>query len=338
MAPTPPRPIAAPRRGLNARLRVAVLALCTLGACGDEGTRATVVVRSELPMGALDEVRVQVQRGDEAPIERLLAIGPGASDFPVRVPLVHDSGALGPIEVTVIGRGPAGLEVTGGADPFYFVVGESLTIPVLLSPACVDVACAEGERCVDGVCQGIVVSDAGPGDLGTPDMSEPDLGPMCAAGCDCVLDECVGVNCDCEAGCECALTCPPGQSCDHLHCKDPGTSCTVNAQGADTVDVNCDDAQCTSVDVRGTANAYVRCHKNAACCIVDCTGASNCFVDCEPDAYCRVDCTDASNCGFVETGSCWTDDGPIACGGNVQVCGQPTCPPDDACYPGIDSD
>ena len=253
--------------------------------------------------------------------------------FPVRVPLRYEAGPLGPITVAAEGRGPGGTTVTGGAQAFYFEVGETLTIPVTLVEACRDVSCGAGERCEDGRCVSDEVPDGGPG---APDLGQPDLGvdmgrpPICdpgAAVCECSLTGCDGNNCDCENGCACDLTCPPGQDCDHLHCKDADTECTIDAAGGSNIDVNCDGAWCTDVNLRDVSNADVRCHKDDACCIVDCRGASNCRVSCESGAYCRLDCGAGAdeNCRFEE---CWADENPLDCGGGVFVCGAARCPDD----------
>lgn len=324
---------------------LALVLVTALAACGDTATSAVVVIRSELPAGSVEQLRIEVTRGSDATQERRISVGPGGgADFPVRAPLVHRGGPLGPIRVAVVGTGTGG-EVTGSADPFYFVVGDELTIPVTLTRDCVDVRCGEDERCVAGACRPVMLPDGGPQDGGPPDGGPLDAGidmlPMCAPGCDCFLDEeCRDPDgrCECKGGCDCELYCRPGETCGELKCKDADTTCAITAEDASEVTVNCDDAQCTSVNVRGVSNAVVKCKKDNGCCIVDCTGASNCFVDCEEEAYCRVDCTGASNCGFVDEGSCWADDNPLDCGGGVQVCGATSCPPDDACYPGVEPD
>ena len=337
------------RAAAHPRAILAILAISALGGCGEETTGANVVIYSELPAGSLDRIEVRVTRANDIPQERMVAIGPDAVQFPVEVPLRYEAGPLGPLVVGVEGRGPGGLVVTGGANAFDFVVGERLTIPVRLTAACTDVVCGDDERCEEGSCVGVVEpsvdmgspdgADLGSGDMGPGDLGPPDMGPgVCdpdAPVCYCSLDSCAGTNCDCEGGCACDLSCMPGQDCDHLHCKNSGSRCDVQARGAGNVDVDCDDAQCTSVDVQQTSNATVRCHKSNACCIVDCRGASNCFVDCEPGAYCALDCAGASNCGFS---SCWAEGNPLDCGG-IRVCGATACPADtQVCMPGAEID
>ena len=314
---------------------------CAVGlmACGDDTTGATVVVYSELPAGSFETVSVRVARGTEIPLERMAAIGPADLDFPLRVPLVYEAGALGPVVVAVEARGAGGLVVTGGADAFYFELGDTLTIPVTLSLACRDVVCSHGERCVDGTCVMVdppdpdagVGDDDGGVDLGPvipPDLGPPGVCDPTAAECYCALDACTvdDDKCDCEGGCLCDLTCSAGQDCDHLHCKDAATECTVAARGGGQVDVDCDGARCPVVDVRDTTDTKVKCHKDS-CCLVDCSGADNCEVSCESGSYCTLNCAGATDCGFS---GCWADEGSIDCGG-IRICGVESCPPDLGC-------
>ena len=137
----------------RARTCAAALALLTLGACAAPSpTRVWLIVDSDLPRDALDEIEIEVDgRAIGAHREtRRVAFGPETA-LPMTLPITHAGGAMGPIEVRVRARG--GVDVEQRAR-FEFVLGRELELHMELMQACVDVRCGRDETCRGGTCTG----------------------------------------------------------------------------------------------------------------------------------------------------------------------------------------
>jgi len=250
---------------------VIALAAVALGVgCGDR-TEIVVVTDTDLQVpGEIDRVRFVVvgPRGVEKTADASLASTPR----PVTLGLVHAGGALGPLDVTVIGE-LAGTEVIRRRARTAFVQGETLELRMDLLAGCAGVACEMDQTCVSTACTSIEIDpaslppwsgrpqaldgavrdggrDAGPPRDGAPDTgmdASPDLDAGvdggCGGGCDdavpCTVDECVDGAC--------AHTADDGLCDDAMACTidacDSATGCTHTAD-----DTLCDDGLACSAD------------------------------------------------------------------------------------------
>jgi hypothetical protein len=115
-----------------------------------------------------------------------------ARPLPRTLSLLHETGALGPFNVSVSGRVGGGVVVSRQAS-FTFVPGETRVLVMHLSAACRTTACGGAETCTENGCRGVDVPESaleewtgspptlgggGPVDSGTPDTAPP----MCMDG------------------------------------------------------------------------------------------------------------------------------------------------------------
>ena len=266
--------------------------------------------------------------------------------LPVVLPIVRESGPLGPIVVVAQGLSE-GEPVVSRVARFHFVEGRSIVVPMNLARDCVGVTCNEAETCVDGRCvdrdvgtdAGVALPDSGTADANTPDAPSdggradvdarsgstdagpPDAGwPGCPEGCGTCDQTCVDRACECTRGCGCGLTCVgEGVDCEDVKCDGVGAVCTVDADGASNVRGKCEHEATCHVDAESVSNLTYEC-KSGAHCDVACTDVSNCRVACTGGAVCRLTCTRTSTC---EHTSC---DGIVTvCLDGSRVCNGP-CP------------
>lgn len=211
--------------GLRAAL---VLGAAVLAACGDR-TEIVVVTDTDLSVPAeLDGVRFVVvgPNGDEK-----TALADLDGERPVTLGLLHGGGALGPLDVTVVGE-RSGAEVLRRRARTGFVEGETLMLRMDLLARCTGASCPAEQSCGETGCASVEIdpaslppwsgnppplepggdagplpdggpgpSDAGPDaaarDAGRDGSTEPDAG--CGGGCDdgveCTVDECVDGAC-----------------------------------------------------------------------------------------------------------------------------------------------
>lgn len=306
-------------------MRIALIFAVVLSVgCTGAPTELRLEVDSDLPVpGELARVRVTVDaRTLGGRIQQREISLASANELPLRFPIVHAGGPLGPLAIRVTGLSDT--EIVAGQDmSLSFIAGRSVLVPVELSSACRDVRCPMGHVCADGICVPTTVDDAGAGvmDAAMPDAGPgtamPDAGPVDAGGACPAVRECRD-RCDCEdSSCGCALECRAGEDCE-AHCD---ADCEVNARATSNLHVHCRSASCR-IDAREASNVdHVRCERGADC-EVDCEGASNCTVECTSGSRCLVRCADTSNCEIRDCGELDDDDDSMLrrCDGDVLVC------------------
>ena len=265
---------------------------------------------------ALTELVVQVEARDFA-LERGTLVIDGAaigharvereidaSMLPASLTVIHGGGPLGPVHLELSGVDADGGRVTTSAQ-VDFIMGRSLVVPLVLSPSCAAVQCAGNETCRAGVCEPLVMVDAGMGmmDAGATDMEMPDAGPMDMAvadtGFDAGNDMCAPLcsgDCECDPACEsCTLSCTEGSDCSP-ECKDE--DCSIVARRASTADMKCDgNARC---EISGETDAVIDVHcKGRSTCVVDCSNTRECLVRCDRNATCEITgCGERDSCGY----------------------------------------
>ncbi|HEX2677074.1 MAG TPA: hypothetical protein VHM19_10555 [Polyangiales bacterium] len=155
--------------------------LALLAACGSDKTQLTqivVVVDSDLKVPSeLDHVTIEVSGAISMPTaDADLKTKP----LPRSIGIVHEGGALGPIEVRVTGSA-SGTVVVERSASVYFEKGRSLLLRMPLSSSCVGMlSCGSGKTCMDGSCKGSDVSDLP--DLGSGGVTGFDAGGGSVAG------------------------------------------------------------------------------------------------------------------------------------------------------------
>ncbi|MFO0712933.1 MAG: hypothetical protein U0353_23970 [Sandaracinus sp.] len=233
------------RLGVSASLLCAAMAsLVSTGCSNRPVTEVVVVVRTTYAVPtALDGVRIEARRAGGA-----IQMSEGAwmvASEPRILGLVHDGGALGPIDVSVVGMlGPD--EIVTRDASFSFVEGEIRRVELWLVPECATgVSTCRGSETCDpgGVCRTTTVApgellpwtgsvdgvDAGMGastDSGTsPDGGDAGVGPPDAARFDAATCCPIGslphvASTSCESG-TCVLTCesPWGDCSAELGCE-----------------------------------------------------------------------------------------------------------------------
>ena len=299
-------------------------ALALTASCTSPPTELRLEIHSNLPVPEeLERVRVTVDArtiGDRLQLREIVL--EDAGELPLRFPVVHAGGPLGPLSIRVVGMRAS--EVVAGQDmTLSFIAGRSVLVPVELSSACRDVRCPMDHVCADGACLPTGGPDGGTveRDAGAPDAGGRDAGPGEDAGRACPeVRECAD-RCDCEdTTCGCALQCREGEDCE-AHCD---ADCEVRARGVSNLHVHCRGASCR-IDARDVSNTeHVRCERGADC-EVDCEGASNCHVECKSGSACLVRCAGASNCDVRDCGDLDEDvdegGGDLRrCAGDVLVC------------------
>ena len=80
----------------------------------------------------------------------------GVGSLPFTLGLADGTTGTGPVTVTVTGN-LQGSPVVQRVAQLSFVVGETLTYEIVLSPNCVNVACSSGDTCDNGSCRSVVV-------------------------------------------------------------------------------------------------------------------------------------------------------------------------------------
>ena len=290
-----------------------VLCSAVLGCGGDAEpvTELLVVVDSDLPVPAeLDAVRVEVTGAMAASATGSLT-GPGATPLPRTVGLVHRGGALGPIEVNVVGtRG--GTEVIRARAITSFVSGRTLILPMMLARTCAGVTCGAGRTCSASDC---VSADVDPETLEEWNGEVPRLdGGQCfpfEERCDGDDDDCDGrVDEGFDLASDPANCGACGTSCARAHATAScaAGACTVGAcdTGFDDCNASADDgcetelatsaAHCGACDAACTIpNAGSSC-VDSACTIDACAPG---FADCDADASngCEAATTTLTDCG-----------------------------------------
>lgn len=303
-----------------------VLALCVAVAagCSEPLTEAVVRVSSDLTVpDELDEVRFQVDTSaiDERSSARGVTLGDGGAQLPVTLTLVHDGGALGPVEVTAIGL-RQGTEIVSRTARFHFLRGRTLTVQLDLDRRCISPGCETvlpdggGDAGTAPSLDGGPVTEPGRSDAGP--APEPDAGePVCPAGCACTMG-CGSTTCHCSTGCPCTFTCTPGEDCEKVYCEGVGTTCELDAhEGSNVRDIRCDEGATCEFDGSGASNVAVKCEHGSSC-FVDCTNVTNCEVQCK-DSSCLVECAGTSECDILEC------DGEVLRCGTQLACGR-ACP------------
>ena len=305
-------------------MRRALLLVCvaTLG-CGDPVTEIVLVIDTDIPSVDGFEVVADFEDGPQRSTADL-----GQQAAPRQLVLIHEGGALGPIDLRIEATG-GGATLASVERRVSFERGESLTLRVFLSQACSPGDCGAGSTCGnDGRCRpGEVLPceyegrecdmDAGGMDAGGPDAGAPDAGvdsgpgdagtPMCPDG-PCTSTLLCPSDCRCES--RCLVRCAPGTDCSP-ECENGGR-CAIDVRGARSANVLCDQASC-EVWAMGARSVTVTVTDSSSA-EIDCTGASSCTVDCVDDA-CLVDCTD------VPAGDCSLNGcTPSSCAGDVLVC------------------
>ncbi|HEX6241716.1 MAG TPA: hypothetical protein VFZ61_12500 [Polyangiales bacterium] len=153
-----------------------VLALWACGAETSEATQLVLEVDSDLRApGDIEQVSVRLEGAEAQSASADLT----QRALPRSLGLVHAGGPLGPFVVHVVGTRD-GAVVVEASRRVTFESGRTLHVSVFLGSACLEVACGEGDSCVQGDCQPMPEQDAGtPGsepEAGAPDGGELDAG------------------------------------------------------------------------------------------------------------------------------------------------------------------
>ena len=327
-----------------------LVCVALLASCTPERTEILVVVDTDLMAPtAIDEVRLTVARGGEAPrvAQKSLRF---TDDLPVTLGLVHRDGPLGPVEIVASGHleGSAlGLERVARLD---FRREATVVLRLDLLARCQDVVCGLGETCGPHGCRSIDLAPDEvrryPNDLGRLDGSvvadgagmdgsaDPDAavavdggpsmdgGPVVDGGP--IADSGTAMACDpactCPGGDTCSLACATATSC-MVSCQG-GTDCTVDGADNQALVMQCGRRASCAVDARRTVGAEVVCD-NQSSCEVDCSDSTGCSVDCgSPNATCLLRCVGADT--TCDISACRAG-APTACADDVLVCGR-ACP------------
>lgn len=127
-----------------------LLAALVLSACAEESaTQILVVVDSDFPAGALDEVRVRAKLADAAPTAFNAATR--SHSGPMTFALFHGGGPLGPLRVEVEGVSGGDVRVQRTAEA-AFVAGKIMVLRMDLFAGCADMICNE-QSCGAGGCE-----------------------------------------------------------------------------------------------------------------------------------------------------------------------------------------
>ena len=129
-----------------------IVAFSLLLGCSGELTEILVVVDSDLAVAELDAIEVRVTGSQTMSASGSLTGAP----LPRTVGVVHSGGALGPIEVRVVGS-LGGSPVVEAVASTSFLRGRTLVLPVFLGRNCRMVTCGDGQTCVNGTCASAAV-------------------------------------------------------------------------------------------------------------------------------------------------------------------------------------
>lgn len=141
-------------RAIAARPALLLGAAACLGACADDPrtlTQIVVVVSTDLRMpDELDNVSISVAGALNMPPAQT---SPSSAQMPLTLGLVHGTGPLGPLTVTVQGS-LSGSAVVERSAEVAFKAGKTLELQLSLQRACEEVSglCASGQTCSEGEC------------------------------------------------------------------------------------------------------------------------------------------------------------------------------------------
>jgi hypothetical protein len=170
------------------RLALCCTALSILGACSTEKAKTTelmLVVDSDLSVPSdLDEIVTTIKGPDGKVKSATAKLGKGEPELPRSLGLVHETGPLGPLVITVEGRARKQRVITREAR-VSFVKGQVLVLPLHLPSSCVGVSCENAQTCTESGCASVNVDasqlDPWTGDEpglrgGNTSSSQPDAG------------------------------------------------------------------------------------------------------------------------------------------------------------------
>lgn len=255
-----------PRALVTSALCVGASFAWALGCTPAPVTEVVVVVHTtfEVP-AALDGLRITAARAGSAAQS---SSGPWQDgNEPRTLGLVHDGGALGPVDVSVVGfLGPT--DVVQRDASFFFVQGEIRRLDLWLVPECaIDLrACRGTDTCDPGPsCRS---ATAAPGELlpwsttppdamvATPDAAASDAGPLLdAPGLDAPISRPDAGCCPASARGVLEFSCASG-TCEIVACEPPLAHCDMSIENG------CE----TSLDARA----------NCGACDHRCTGGTSC--------------------------------------------------------------
>jgi len=265
-------------RGAALRVAAVSLAASLLAACGGGGETAILIeVTSPLTVpDDIDQLEISVV-GEESGgmLHETFGIDTG---WPQSYLVRPASPTSQPVVITVTGRKTRTPDEATGAFVVRRVVrsafrsGQVVIVTVELPVDCVDVVCADGIDCVDGMCEGTTVVDGGMDaamDAGDASFPPDD------AGADATLDAGCSSDAECDDGVDCTRdTCASGACTnrpDDALCS--GTEVCHAARGCAepcTVDAECDDTLVCNggeacVDMRCVPGDPVSCDDGVAC-------------------------------------------------------------------------
>jgi hypothetical protein len=309
-------------------MRVLVVA-GLLSACTSEVTELLVVVDSDYLEGIeVDEVVVEA-RGQSA---RGFLAGTRGSPLPRTVGVVHQGGALSPIEIRAsLVRGTS--EVVSARVVTGFIEGKTLVVPIFLARACEGVACGGEETCRNGACANAFVDPATlvewNGTLPDSDAGPPVCVPVAERcndrddDCDAMIDEDFDLMTDpihcgmCNQPCNLAnatSVCAAGM-CGIGSCNEGAEDCNMNpADGCEAV----------------LASSPLHCGMCGESCDVEsgtgmCTDGDCEIASCEPDSDdCNMEFGDGCETSLTTTddcGMCGNDCGMLEHVGDVSCVG-----------------
>ena len=285
--------------------------------CSSEAARTEIIVAVDTDLSVPDEldgVRIDMV-GPQGELRRTMGPLGTVEALPATVGMIHRTGPLGPIQVTIVG-------VAGGRDIIQrratvsFVEGRTMVLRVRLARECVDVRCTPEETCAPGGCRAIGVDateleewtgsidrlDAGP--RGDSSVDGPiDAGDACIP----MTEECNGVDDDCDGDTDEDFD----PMTDIANCGSCGNACpdsppnAASECSAGTCTLACDPgfADCDG-DAATGCEALLSAAATCGACATACAAPAPL---CQGNAASGYSCVSSCDAGFTECGSVCTD-------------------------------
>lgn len=250
--------------------RALALAACLLAAVGcteEKLTQLVVVIDTNLRIDQMEELDVQITRGDTVVAERTVDLA--EVTWPQTIGLVYEAGELGPVRVAIEGR-LGGLAVIERAASTSFTKNETRMVPMYLLGECLAVECTgENETCVGGELQ-CANENIAPSSLPAWSRKPASIG-QCEVG---------QGDCTAAAGCETDLR------TDSEHCGTCDTVCSDNHAVS-----RCEASACV---IDSCESGHDNCDRIAA------NGCEADFASLENCGYCGHTCSTSCNAGYCD--------------------------------------
>ncbi|MEM6957069.1 MAG: hypothetical protein AAF411_04150 [Myxococcota bacterium] len=270
-------------------------------------TELIVEVDSTFPEDEVAAVVVTATRGGNV---RTVTLDAQLLSFPMTANFAWREGLLGPVVFVAEALAADSTSLVRSRAAANFEVGESLPVPILLSPTCTD--CSDQERCDAGRCEPLAFPDGGMSDGGTMDQRtdrsvDQRIDAPTDAPSDCLMRD--GNRSLCRGECTCRIDCD--DDCE-VECRENATCVISVATGAEA-NVLCEGAESCTVSASGRTD--LRCRSGD--CSMVCDEGVRCDFRCELFGDCNFQCGDPGECEYrsclsFTQGEC--DDGSQQCG------------------------